>query len=69
MNTETSINNHHVILVAHRPDGLPSVAFVTPLNGKPRRYSLVDARRRLRQLRERLAVMEQVEQMLQGAEA
>jgi len=69
MTTETSVNHHHIVIITKRPDGRPPVAFVTPMNGKPRRYSLVDTQRRIRQLRERLAVMEQVEQMLQGVQA
>lgn len=68
MNTETSVNHHHLVLIAHRPDGRPPVVYVTTMNGKARRYSLIDAQRRKRQLLERLAVIEAVEAMLQGVE-
>lgn len=61
---ETAINHHQIILVSHRPDGRPPIAFVTGMNGRPRRYSLVDAQRKARQLREKLAVVEAVERML-----
>lgn len=64
MNTETSINHHHIILIAHRPDNRPDIVYVTNMSGKTRRYSLIDAQRRKRQLLERLAVMDEVERML-----
>jgi len=64
MNIETTINHCHIMIIAKRVNNKPPIAYVTPMDGVPSRWTLVDAQRRLRQLREQVTVMEEVERML-----
>ena len=58
--SEQTIHGHRIIIVSERPDGRPPVAFVERMGRRPKRYTVIDADRRIRQLTQRMEVIQAV---------